>query len=126
LKDIAAKLGTEHRIHIDVSGDAAKVDLSQATSIGLLAAEAILNADRARPKNVRISVRQEDSHVVVTIEDQGLGVPQESWPEGGSLGFQLLQHYAKAVRGKLDVSGSPEGTRVSLRFENSLERIAQT
>src|SRR5438105_13617488 len=63
LKDIAAKLGTEHRIHIDVSGDAAKVDLSQATSIGLLAAEAILNAERhaypqGRPKNVRISIRQ--------------------------------------------------------------------
>jgi PAS domain S-box-containing protein len=131
LKDIAAKLGTEHRIHIDVSGDAAKVDLSQATSIGLLAAEAILNAERhahpqGRPKNVRISIRQEDSHVVVTIEDQGLGMPQGPLPEGGSLGLQLLQHYAKAVRGKLDVSGSPAGTRVSLRFENSLERIAQT
>jgi PAS domain S-box-containing protein len=131
LKEIATKLGTEHRIHIDVSGDPAKVDLSQATSIGLLAAEAILNVEQhAYPKGgakrVRISIRQEGSTVLVTIEDQGLGVPKGSWPEGGALGFRLLQHYAKAVRGQLDVSGSPAGTRVALRFENTLDRIAQT
>jgi PAS domain S-box-containing protein len=131
LRDVAAKLGAEHRIPIDVSGDPAKVDLSQATSIGLLAAEAILNAEqhaypKGHAKSVRISIRQQGSDLVVTIEDHGLGVPEGSWPEGGALGFRLLQHYAKAVRGELDVSGSPGGTRVSLRFENSLERIAQT
>ncbi len=53
-------------------------------------------------------------------------MPEGFWPEGGSLGFRLLQHYAKAVRGQLDVSGSPASTRVSLRLENSLGRIAQT
>ena len=131
LKDIAAKLGTEYRIHIEVSGDPAKVDLSQATSIGLLASEAILNAEqhaypKGHPKSVRISIRQQGSDLAVAIEDRGLGVPEGSWPEGGALGFRLLQHYAKAVRGKLDVSGSPAGTRVLLRFENTLERIAQT
>jgi two-component system, sensor histidine kinase PdtaS len=131
LKDIAARLGAEHRIQIDVSGAPAKVDLSQATSIGLLAAEAILNVEqhaypKGEAKSVCVSIRQEDSDLLVTIEDRGLGVPEGSWPEGGSLGFRLLQHYAKAVRGQLDVSGSPDGTRVSLRFENSLERIAQT
>ena len=131
LKDIAAKLGAEHRIHIDVSGDPAKVDLSQATSIGLLAAEAILNVEqhaypKGRTKTVRVSIRQQASDLLVIIEDQGLGVPEGSWPEGGSLGFRLLQHYAKAVRGQLDVTGSRGGTRVSLRFENSLDRIAQT
>jgi two-component system, sensor histidine kinase PdtaS len=131
LRDVAAKLGAEHRIHIDVSGDPAKVDLSQATSIGLLTAEAILNAEQhAYPKDhakhVHISIRQQGNELVVTIEDQGLGAPEGSWPEGGALGFRLLQHYAKAVRGNLDVSGSPGGTRVSLRFENSMERIAQT
>jgi hypothetical protein len=32
----------------------------------------------------------------------------------------------RADGGRLDVSGCPAGTRVSLRFENTLERIAQT
>ena len=96
-----------------------------------MAAEAILNVEqhaypKGQAKSVCVSIRQEDGDLLVTIEDRGLGVPQGSWPEGGSLGFRLLQHYAKAVRGQLDVSGSPDGTRVSLRFENSLERIAQT
>jgi PAS domain S-box-containing protein len=131
LKEIAARLGSEHRMHIAVSGDPVKVDLSQATSIGLLTAEAILNAEQhayppERDKSVTISVRRENHSLLLAIEDQGLGLPEGFWPEGGALGFRLLQHYAKAVRGDLEVSGSSAGTKVALRFENSLERIAQT
>jgi hypothetical protein len=60
---------------------------------------------------------------MVTIEDQGLGVPTRILARRRRA---RVPHYAKAVRGQLDVSGSPAGTRVWLRFENSLDRIAQT
>jgi len=75
--------------------------------------EALSNAVRhARARQVQISARQTDGRLMVTIQDDGLGLPPQV--EAG-FGLRNMRDRARLLGGQLDVTGAKgKGTTVKL------------
>jgi signal transduction histidine kinase len=84
-----------------------------------IAQEAVSNAVRhARPRNVRISTREEPSHWTMSIADDGVGMQQrpELYARQG-FGLSSMRQRAGAIGGEWQIESQPgEGTRISVRM----------
>jgi len=84
-----------------------------------IAQEAVSNAVRhARPHNVRITTRDEASHWIMSIADDGVGMEQrpELYARQG-FGLSSMRQRAGAIGGEWQIESQPgEGTRVSVRM----------
>ena len=84
-----------------------------------IAQEAVSNAVRhARPQTVRISMKDESTHWVLSVADDGVGMEQD--PEvSAQQGFGLasMRQRAGAIGGEWRIQSEPRrGTRVSVRM----------
>ena len=109
------------------------ISTDQAVSLSLLVTEALGNAvEHAFPDDTRgtvwLSLLAEGAEVVLTVRDDGIGVPdRKDRPRG--LGMQLMEGFAKQLGGPL-AGGRTEGegasgTRWTVRFpvrENAAPR----
>lgn len=105
---------------LDAGGDAAGLPPEIATAAFRIAQEAITNVIRhANAAQVHVQVQRTASGLVMTIEDDGVGLPDEA-PGGAADGRQAfgilgMQERAEALGGRLDVTRRiPGGTRVAL------------
>jgi signal transduction histidine kinase len=105
---------------LDVDGDAAGLPPEIATAAFRIAQEAITNVIcHASARLVRIQVQRAATGLVMTIEDDGIGLPDEALDcaSGGPQAFGILgmQERAEALGGRLDVTRrEPNGARVAL------------
>jgi signal transduction histidine kinase len=78
------------------------------------AQEALRNVvSHSRAEHVVVRV-ETDGHVRLTVEDDGVGLPEET-AKRGHLGLRLLDDLARESSGHLEVESSPgAGTRVSV------------
>ncbi|MBP0493428.1 sensor histidine kinase [Roseomonas indoligenes] len=99
------------------------ISTDQAVSLSLLVTEAMGNAvEHAFPDDTRgtiwLCLQQEDAEVVLTVRDDGIGLPdRQSRPRG--LGLQLMDGFAKQLGGPLKggrAEGEESGTCWSVRF----------
>jgi signal transduction histidine kinase len=83
-----------------------------ATQLYHIAQEACTNAlKHANAQNVRVSLHLNDAHVMLRIEDDGIGIPAES---KDGLGMRIMQNRAAVIGGKLTIeSRQPVGTVVT-------------
>jgi two-component system CheB/CheR fusion protein len=83
-----------------------------ATQLYHIAQEACTNAlKHAGAQNVRVSLHLHDAHVILRIEDDGIGIPAES---KDGLGMRIMQNRAAVIGGKLTVEPrQPAGTIVT-------------
>jgi two-component system CheB/CheR fusion protein len=83
-----------------------------ATQLYHIAQEACTNAlKHADAKNVRVSLHLHDAHLILRIEDDGIGIPAES---KDGLGMRIMQNRAAVIGGKLTVEPrQPAGTIVT-------------
>lgn len=105
---------------LDAGGDAAGLPPEIATATFRIAQEAITNVIRhANAAQVHVRVQRTASVLVMTIEDDGVGLPDEA-PGGAADGRQAfgilgMQERAEALGGRLEVTRrQPRGTRVTL------------
>lgn len=83
--------------------------------------EALSNAVRhARPSHIHITATQEDSYILITVEDDGIGIPEKY--EAG-YGLRNMRDRARLLGGELKIENhNGRGTRISLRVPRNDER----
>jgi two-component sensor histidine kinase len=114
------KVGTNH---IDIRKDIARLNLDVDTAIplALIINELISNALKYafpgdRPGTMCISLHELDNELVLNVEDDGVGLPEDfNIGESHSLGFRLVDMFTQKLEGVLQISGD-HGTRVTLRI----------
>lgn len=104
------------RTTIDLPATDPPLDADGRTTVFRIVQEALTNVARhAQAKSVHVSLRVEDSVVVVTVRDDGRGITNAQLADRRSLGLLGSRERAMAAGGALLISGGPdEGTEVFL------------
>lgn len=91
---------------------------------------------KVQPKKVRISARQEGRHVVVSFEDNGIGIPEEARTKifdpfftttvgaeddgvagpGTGLGLKIVSDIAESYGGRVEISEASSGYKTKIDF----------
>lgn len=121
---IASRLvGACGRVNIRLQTDCDAVDLGldAAAPCGLIINELITNALKyafpdGRPGIITLTLKHEPPDLVLTIGDDGVGLPEGMDPaHTGSLGLIIVTSLAQQIDGRLSVASSPGATFV-IRF----------
>jgi signal transduction histidine kinase len=84
-------------------------DDAAATHLYRIAQEAVRNAiQHGKPKRIGITLAERNGLVTLTVEDDGIGVP-ETAPKSGGLGIRIMAHRAAMIGGSLAVEPAPTG-----------------
>lgn len=97
------------------------INVDDCIPLGLIVNEAICNAVKYRSQDgvsVELSVTDEESHVLLEIEDNGPGF---SVSDVTGFGSRLMQTLAAQMSGNLSMTSSSSGTKLSLIFLNQME-----
>ena len=119
LLEYAATAGEQFRINCSFECDEAVdcMESSVATHLFRITQESVRNAVRhGKAKWVEISLKSSDGRLVLTIEDDGSGLPPSD-QRGQGLGLQIMEHRAGMIRASFKVEAVADGgTRVECRF----------
>ncbi len=88
-----------------------------ATHLYRIANEAVLNAVRhSKASQIGITLAERDGTVKLTVEDDGVGMP-EGPTQGGGLGIRIMAHRAAMLNGAFSIEpGATGGTIVTCAF----------
>jgi len=112
----------EKSISIEKDMEHFSMDMSQAIPCGLLLNEIITNSFKHGFRNqkegrIAISVHQKDKMVVLSVRDNGVGLPEEfDIKKQSSLGMTLIDTLVKQLEGTLETS-SDNGAVFTVKFE---------
>jgi signal transduction histidine kinase len=92
-------------------------DVGVATHLYHIAQEAVNNAlKHARARQMALSLTRQDGAGLLSIEDDGVGLPEELGSRTG-LGMHIMRYRASVIGGTLELRRGPDGgTVVSCRF----------
>jgi signal transduction histidine kinase len=108
------------RFHRDVE------DIELPAPIALLvyhiAREGVMNAlKHAQPRDVWISVLEEDDDIVLSLKDNGVGFDTSAPGPEGHFGMAMMRERAQVGGGRFEVESAPgEGATITVRFPTSL------
>ena len=75
----------------------------------------------AQPRDVWISVREEDADIVLSLRDNGVGFDTEAPGPEGHFGMAMMRERAQVGGGRFEVESTPgQGTTITVRFPKSL------
>jgi PAS domain S-box-containing protein len=130
LRELATALvtgtgGTGHAPLLNYEADSIMLSLEDAIPAGLIVSELVSNAlrhafvDLDRQGTVLVSLRHEAAEVVITIADDGIGLPAGCNPAlASSLGLKLVYILSDQVNGHITFAKwSGKGTLAELRFK---------
>jgi signal transduction histidine kinase len=101
-------------LEVDVNGVPGRLSSDAALCVFRVAQEALRNVARhARAAVARVSLRERDGGVVLTVSDDGVGFDSARARERPSLGLAGMRERVRLIGGQLDVDSVPgAGTRV--------------
>jgi len=109
------------------SDESVDVDCKDASAIQLfrIAQEAVHNAAKhAKAKEISIRLTAVNGDMVLSVMDDGIGLPSEAVGEPEGMGLRIMQYRARVIGGTLEIRSGPDGgTIVSCSFP-STERPA--
>jgi two-component sensor histidine kinase len=92
---------------ITLDADSVSWPASDATSVGLVLNELVTNALKYGEGTVTITLRQVGEEVVLTVEDEGQGLPTDFIPkQSKGLGMRVLTGLLRGQRGRLEIDRS--------------------
>ena len=124
---IRAQFGRERDIRFTVQASEMEADLDIAISCGLILNELIANAykhafpmDKPCSGDVRckidVTVKHEGGNLVLTVADNGVGLPAElDWEKSETLGLKLIKMLSLQLNGSIELDRS-HGTVFRLRI----------
>ncbi len=119
LRALAASVQALHRVSCRFEGDVLFPSLDPAVETHLyrIAQEAVSNALRhGRGRHIAISLRFRDGGGSLSIEDDGVGIPEEKLVQEG-IGLHTMNYRARLIGASLEVRPiAPHGTAVSCAF----------
>jgi len=95
----------------------AETSESTACNLYRIAQEAVNNAlKHADAGEIRIGLEHRDGRLVLEIDDDGCGLPDEQ-AESGGIGFRVMQHRAEVMGGRMEHGAPPAGgTRIAVQI----------
>jgi signal transduction histidine kinase len=70
----------------------------------------------AAPSEIRIGLERRGDTIVLEIDDDGPGLP-EQMPEGSGMGLRVMRHRAEMLGGRLEQGAPPAGgTRIAVQI----------
>jgi signal transduction histidine kinase len=124
-------------IELDVSGDIPPVE-HDPNQINQVLLNLLLNGIQSmeHPGTVRVSLENDEDAVLITVADEGKGIPAENLPNifrpffttkghGTGLGLSLARRIVEAHGGQIDVTSEVgKGSRFSIRLPIAREKQA--
>ena len=110
-QDLAASVTKVGRAHCVFECDAPVLirDDAAATHLYRIAQEAVRNAlQHGKPKRVGITLAERGGLVTLTVEDDGVGVPENAAKSDG-LGVRIMAHRAAMIGGAFAIEPGPTG-----------------
>jgi len=84
-------------------------DTATASHLYRIAQEAVNNAIRhGKPKQIVMSLSDRKGRIELTIEDDGIGLPDD-WQKNRGLGTHIMAHRAAMIGGTLSIEPNPTG-----------------
>jgi signal transduction histidine kinase len=84
-------------------------DAATATHLYRIAQEGVSNAIRhGKAKRIVITLSEQKGRVTLTVEDDGVGLP-EGWQQGRGLGTRIMAHRAAMIGGDFEIDLNPTG-----------------
>ena len=114
-------------VHFNLDIDPLELDLSHAIPLGLILNEAITNAIKyafpgGRDGIIEISLKQkEEDHLLVTVKDNGVGIPAGREASQNSMGMKLLRGLSEDIDATLNIFGD-QGTEIQVEFYYGSEK----
>jgi two-component sensor histidine kinase len=133
IEELVARLQDSYadsrKVNFHLSIGEIELDVNMAVPLGLIINEAITNVFKyafpgGKAGLVLIDLlRGSDSGYELTIQDDGVGLPESLDPsQSPSLGFTLMHGFSAQLGAELSIEGS-QGVRISLSFrEESIKR----
>jgi signal transduction histidine kinase len=88
---------------------ACRVDPGLATHLYYIAQEGLLNAVKhGQAKNIRIGLQRRAGSLVLTVQDDGQGLPARPRP-GKGMGLRTMSYRASVLGGSFAIQNSPDG-----------------
>ena len=110
LDGIAQRAQAQHGIRCTVETDEhpmTKLRGARAVQLFRIAQEAVQNATKhSKASHIVISLRKQDGAWLLTVKDDGIGLPANAQPTGG-MGLRILQYRARIIQGTLTVHNNP-------------------
>ncbi len=110
------------QIHIDLQSESMTIDIDKVVPCGLLINEIISNAIKyafdsvENQRIISIHANQKDNFCILTIGDNGKGLPPDFQPERKqTLGFRLILGLVKQIKGNLQILNQ-DGTKFNIQF----------
>lgn len=112
----------DYRIELTSDADDITLDVDRAINVALIAGEAITNAlkhafPNKRRGAVRVGLHHEGDDVLLSIEDNGVGFPEQQ--RVGSMGIRLIHGMARSLNGTFTIE-SDRRTQIAVRFPAAL------
>jgi PAS domain S-box-containing protein len=114
-------LGEREGMRTEFEADVAHLNGTVETALYRIIHEALSNVGKhAQATKVRVTLRRELEWLVVTVEDNGVGLPHSpagTNPLQGGVGMISMRRRTELLQGRFDVRGAPgEGTTVRISF----------
>ena len=114
---------TSARRRLLLTAEPMRLATDKAVSLGVIVNELVSNACKyaytpGSHGEVRVSLTHEgERDVLLTVEDDGCGLPEVVTVKGTGLGSRLVAAMAKSLKASLDYDPDHHGLRASLRFQ---------
>lgn len=98
------------------------VDTQQAVTLGLIVTEILINAYKYAFQGqangtLIISLEQKGDKLLLTISDDGSGLPEKNTQEKATLGMDLIRKFSQQLDAELSIDSGSKGTSFSLLFD---------
>jgi len=101
--------GTRIRCVFECNTPVLMHDDAAATHLYRIAQEAVRNAiQHGKPKRIGITLMEQNGLVTLTVEDDGIGLPETTQKSGG-LGIRIMAHRAAMIGGSFTIEPAPTG-----------------
>jgi two-component sensor histidine kinase len=112
--------GHHHPVHLTSAHYSIATD--KAVSVGIIVTELITNAYKYAYPNradgdIRINVGVESGQVIISVEDDGVGIGNAPTTGGTRLGTRVMTSMTSSLGGVLEFESNDPGTRAVLRFD---------
>jgi two-component sensor histidine kinase len=125
----ASMIADEDRLSIAVTVDDSAVEAHVSISLGLIVTELVINAlKHAFPKQetgrIVIDYRSTGTEWILTVTDNGIGMPAGSDTPKAGLGTGIVEALARNLQGEIQLSDANPGTAVTISHRGNVDSQA--
>jgi signal transduction histidine kinase len=103
-----AQMTSEVQCAVRVTASANRVDKAIGLNLYRIAQEAVCNALRhSQAQQIEIKLSETEEHYLLSIEDNGIGLPCQSMKKSGTLGLRSMRCRADLIGAAIEVRENP-------------------